>query len=158
MPGLLMDDLNFYNGNVLTAHEDMFNGDPASDVVNMANYGSCMFVVVKSAGATGTATITCEACDDVTPTNSSAVAFTYKECTSGNTWGSTTEASSSGFTTTAGANQCYVCEVQADGLYSTYGFVRWVCTEVVNNPCDGAMVTVLGSPRYAQDVQVDATS
>ncbi|MAH45860.1 hypothetical protein CMI37_08515 [Candidatus Pacearchaeota archaeon] len=157
----IADMLNFYNccpSSIVAANEDIFNGDPSSDVVSMAKYEACVFVIVKNAGATGTATITVEACDDTTPTTSTAIAFRYKVCTSGNTWGAWAEATSSGFTTTAGANQCYIMQVLAEDLGTSDQFVRLVATEVVDSPCDGAILCVLGSPRYAMDVLPDVTS
>ena len=37
--------------NVLTAHEDIFNGNPATDVVNMKYWNRVVFLIAKSAGA-----------------------------------------------------------------------------------------------------------
>ena len=154
----LIEQLNFYNASLLTAHEDIFNGDPATDVVSMAGYQEMLFVIVKSAGATGTATITVESCDDTTPTTSTAITFRYKATTSGNTEGAVTAAAAAGFATTAGANQCYVISVKADELNGSDGFVRMVMTELVDGACDGGVVTIGGSPRYAAGSLLDMTS
>jgi hypothetical protein len=159
--GKLINDLNVYNcapsGNI-AANEDIFNGDPATDVISLENYNRVMFIISKNAGATGTAVVTVESCDDTTPTTATAIAFKYRACTSGNTWGDVTAAASTGFTTTAGANQCYVIEVCADDLYSTDKFVRMQLTEDTNNPCDGAVICVLGEPRYSVGTPLDCTS
>jgi hypothetical protein len=70
--------------NTLTAHEDIFNGTPTTDIVNMDGWTECLWIIEKSAGGTGTAVITVESCDDVTPTTATAVAFDYQVMTSGN--------------------------------------------------------------------------
>lgn len=153
--GYLMQEFNVYNcapSGIIAANEDIFNGDPATDVINMALYESVMFIIVKNAGATGTATVTIESCDDLVPTTTTAVAFTYKACTTGNTWGATTAAAAAGFTTTAGADQCYLVEITASQLSGTDQYVRMQLTEVVNNPCDGAVLCIMGRPRYTKDV------
>lgn len=155
MSARMIDHMNFYNCANLTAHEDMFNGDPSTDVIVMRKARSIVFGILKSAGATGTATITVESCDDTTPTTTTAVAFHYRACTSGNTWGAVTAATTAGFTTTAGANQMYVIEVSADELSDGDIGVRLVATEVVDNPCDGAIFCVTDNHRYGI---VDVTS
>jgi len=156
---MLMDEINVVNcgsSAFIAANEDIFNGDPATDVISMSRYERCTFVIQKGAGATGTATITVESCDDVTPTTATAVPFRYKVCTSGNTWGATTAATASGFTTTAGADQVYLVEIDAPGLYSTDNYVRLKMTEVVDSPCDGGVIAILSRPRYAQAIMPEA--
>ena len=137
--------------NTLTAHEDIFNGTPTTDIVSMESYTEALFIIEKSAGGTGTAVITVESCDDTSATTATAVAFDYQVMTSGNTWGSRTAATSSGFTTTAGANQCYKMWIRDDELSGTDKYVRMKATESANDPCDGAIVTVLFGSKYPQD-------
>ena len=153
--GSILQSSNAYNCAVLTAHEDMFNGDPSTDVLSMANYREIVFYIVKSAGATGTATITVESCDDVTPTTATAVAFNYRATTTGNTLGAYTAAAAAGFATTAGTNQMYEVSIQADQLNGSDKYVRLVATEVVDSPCDGAIISVGFCPRYAEDQPVE---
>ena len=95
--------------------------------------------------------VTVESCDDTTPTTATAVAFQYAACTSGNTWGSITDATASGFTTTAGANQSYVISIRADGLSGSNKYVRMVNTESANDPVDGGIGVVLCQPKHPQD-------
>ena len=144
-----ISSINFVQ-NALTAHEDIFNGTPTTDIVSLANHDAAVFLITKSAGGTGTAVITVESCDDVTPTTATAVAFYYQENTSGNTWGSRTSATSSGFTTTAGANQQYKVWVHSDGLSGTNKYVRLKATESANDPVDGAIITMLVGEKYPQ--------
>ena len=146
-----LTELNIYHAGVVTANEDIFNGTMTTDIVSLANYGGAVFVIVKGAGGTGTAVITVESCDDTSATTSTAVAFNYAVCTSGNTWGSITAATASGFTTTAGANQSYAIEIRADELSGTDKYVRMVATESANDPCDGAGLVILVDPKYPAD-------
>ena len=160
--GRLIEVLNFYNAcpsSIIAANEDIFNGDPASDVVSMAGYYEMLFVIVKNAGATGTAVVTVESCDDVTPTTSTAIPFQYKATTSvGNTEGALTAAAAGGFTTTAGADQMYVISVLASELQGEDGFVRLQLTEGVDSPCDGAVFCIGGTPRVAGGILRDMTA
>jgi hypothetical protein len=156
----MLEMLNGYNcfpSTIMAANEDIFNGSPASDVVSMKEYREIIFIITKSDGAVGTATLTVESCDTVVPGTATAVAFQYKVCTSGNTWGATTAATAAGFTTTAGINQMYMISIRADQLSGTDKFVRLQITEVDSTACDGAAICI-GIPRYAQDIMPDMTS
>ena len=141
--------------NPLTAHEDIFDGSPASDIANLELWHRVTFLVVMSAGATGRAKLTVESCDDVTPSNATEINFFYREQTTIDTWladwvEQTTPAT--GFTTTAGANTVVEVTVTSDMLSGTDKFVRLQATEVVDSPCDGAIITILSEPRYGQAV------
>jgi len=144
--------VNCGNSSFIAANEDIFNGNPATDVVNLSQWEEITFIIQKGAGATGTATITVESCDDTTPTTSTAVAFRYRLCTSGDTFGAWTAVASTGFTTTAGANQVYEVNIRASELSTTDKYVRMQCTEVANSPCDGGICAILTGPRYAEDI------
>ena len=143
-------DFNAYT-HPATAHEDLFNGNLTTDIISLANYGGAIFILAKGPGATGTATITVESCDDTSGTTTTAVAFNYAVCTSGNTWGNITAATSSGFVTTAGANQAYAIEIRDDQLSGTDKYVRAVFTETANDPVDGAVISIGMGPKYAAD-------
>jgi hypothetical protein len=143
-------DINPYT-HPATAHEDLFNGNLTTDIISLANYGSAIFVLTKGPGATGTAVITVESCDDTSATTTTAVAYTYAVCTSGNTWGNLTAATSSGFTTTAGANQCYMIEIRDDQLSGTDKYVRAVFTESANDPVDGSVISIGMNAKFPQD-------
>ena len=144
-----ISSINFVQ-NTITAHEDLFNGTPTSDIVSLANADAAVFLITKSAGGTGTAVVTVESCDATTPTTATAVAFYYQENTSGNTWGARQTATSSGFTTTAGANQQYKMWVHDWGLSGTNKYVRLKATESANDPVDGAIITMLWGEKYPQ--------
>ena len=155
-----MDQLHFVNAfssGFAADYEDFFTGDPASDVVSLKNYQNCLFLVHKGAGAAGTVTFTVEACDDVTPNNTTAQAFDYKTCTSGDTFSAPAAATAAaGFISTAGADQMYAIEVDADALPAGYPMVRLQCTEVDSTAVDGGGIAILGYPRYAADIMPTA--
>ncbi len=132
---------------------DAFSGTVYSDVINMKNYGHIQFVIYKGVGATGTSTITVEACDDVTPSNVSAVPFRYQTITSGDTEGTPTAAATTGFTTTAGSSQLYKIEVDSDALgASGYGYCRLKAVEVVDSPVLGGILAILTEGKYKDAV------
>lgn len=136
---------------------DAFSATVSSDVVNMKSHGHVTFIVYKGVGTTGVSTVTVEACSDVTPSATSAVAFRYRAITTGDTPGTLTDATSSGFSTTAGSSQMYVIEVDNKVLCdSGYGFIRLKMVETVDSPVVGAIFIVLSQPRYGQNIQATA--
>lgn len=139
--------------NALLPVADAFAGTKYTDVINMKDFNHVQFVIQKGAGATGTSTITVEACDNVTPSNVSAVPFKYQVCTTGDTFGVLTAAEATGFATTAGADQLYKIEVDADALAASgYGYIRLKAVEVENDPVLGGVIAILTEPRYGQEV------
>lgn len=128
-----------------------------TDIFNAANHKQTTFLIVKGIGTTGTSTITVEACDDTSASNTSAVPFRYRACTTLDTWGALTDATTSGFTTTAGSNQLYEVVVDNDVLAASgYKYLRLKMVEVVNSPVLGAVLVHLGLPRYPQATQSSA--
>lgn len=153
--GRLMDELHpvhIATSGFIADYSDYTTGNPATDVVSLANYDSVLFLILKSSGATGTATITVESCDNVTPDTATAIAFTYWTCTTPDTWGEATAATSSGFTTTASADDMYAIEINSSQLSGTDQFVRLQFTEVDSTACDGAVLCILGNPRIAKGI------
>lgn len=162
---LLMDKLHFVS--LATAYLDSWDDftDGATsgkivytDVFNLAKYRKALFVLQKAGGATGTVTITVESCDNTTPTTPTAVAFKYKASTTLDTFGATTACASTGLATTAGADQCYLIEVDASDLDDTDKYVRLKCTELVNAAFEGTVLTILGDARIDEDVHDTAIS
>jgi len=135
---------------------DAFDGTVYSDIINMKNHEEITFVIYKGVGTTGTSTITVEACDDVSASNSAAIAFDYQAITSGDTHGAMTAATTAGFTTTAGSSQLYLIRVKAQALSNNYGYVRLKAVEVANDPVLGGILAILSGPRYDQAVQATA--
>ncbi len=132
---------------------DAFAGTVYSDIINMANYGHIQFIIYKGVGATGTSTVTVEACDDVSGSHVSAIPFRYQVISTGDTEGTPTAVAATGFTTTAGSSQLYKIEVDADALASSgYGYVRLKAVEVVDSPVLGGILAILTEGRYKDAV------
>lgn len=155
MPTPLSQHVHFVKG--LDPVADAFAGTVGSEVVNMKAYSKATFVIHKGVGTTGTSTITMEACDDVTPSSTTAIPFRYKAITSGDTEGAFTAATTAGFATTAGSSQMYVIEVNAEELGDTgYGYLRMKAVEVANDPVLAGVLIMLHGSRYAQDIPATA--
>jgi hypothetical protein len=143
----LLNNLHFIKG--LDPVADAFAGTVTSDVVDLSNHESAIFLIYKGAGATGTSTITVEACDDVTPTNATAIPFYSKSITSTDIQGAMTARAAAGFDTTAGASQLYAIQVDASQLAALgRSFVRLKAVEVVDSPVLGGIAIALAGPRY----------
>lgn len=157
MSKVLSQSAHFVKG--LDPVADAFSGTVYSDVVDVREAHAIHFLVYKGVGALGTSTITVQACDDTTPSNRTAVAFAYRVCTSGDTWGALTWATTSGFATTAGSSQMYMIEVDADMLASSgYKYCQLKMVEVVDDPVVGCIVPILWplrSPRAITSSQID---
>lgn len=145
----------------LAPDADRYDSDPATDVYNMKDYDEITFIVVEGAGGTGTATITVEECDDVTPTNSTAIAFDYKTATTANTtatWSGWTAATTAGVTPAAAAQKMTAVRVRASSLSAGYPYVRLVLTEDTDGAVDAAVVAILSDCRNKKDVLPDPTT
>jgi pyrroloquinoline quinone (PQQ) biosynthesis protein C len=135
------------------AGEDMFNGNIVSDVVDMKDWGACLFIVKKLAGAVGTATATIKACDDIVPTTrSSALTFYYRKMTTADTWAADW-ATSASLSIAAGADEIWEILVTADQVQATaatYHYIELTLTEVDSTAVDGTVFCMLIDPRYAK--------
>ena len=141
---------NVHYVNALPPVADAFAGATAtSDVINVRGESGIEFLVYRGVGTTGTSTITVLACDDVTPSNTTAVAFWYKEITSdpGDTeW---TLATSAGFLTTAGSNAMFRIWVPADLIGAAgYGYARINAAEGTDAAVLGGILAILHEPKF----------
>lgn len=151
----LSDYTHFVKG--LDPVADAFSATVYSDVVTLKNHSHVTFLIYKGVGATGTSTITVEACDDFVPTTVSAVAFRYRAITSNDVAGALTEATTAGFATTAGSSQLYLIEVDAEALGATgYPNVRLKAVEVVDSPVLGGIAIILSESKYKQAIEPTA--
>lgn len=136
---------------------DAFAATVYSDIVSMKRHDVAQFIIFKGVGATGTSTITVEACSDVSATATSAIAFKYQAITSGDTAGALTDVANTGFTTTAGSSQLYVIYVDASDLATSgYEYVRLKAVESVDSPVLGGILINLTEPKVNQAVQTSA--
>lgn len=148
-----IDDLHFVHvgasAYLTGTYNDYANGNPSTDIVSMENHNDAYFLIIKGAGAVGTATVTVGSCDTVVPGTATAIAYEYKACTSADTWGAWTAAETTGFTTAASADCLYLIHVKGSDLSGTNKFVRMTLTEVDGTAQNGAVVAILANPRYA---------
>ena len=141
--------LHFIKG--LDPVADAFSGTVYSDVINVVGEGA-LFIIYKGVGTTGTSTITVNAADDAAASNETAVPFMYRACTTGETWGDWTRATTTGFVTTAGSSQVYQVYVQAAELASEgYGYCRLKAVESVDAAVLGGILCAIVNPRDAEN-------
>lgn len=146
----------------LAPSADLYNGDPATDVINMEGYQQCTFILHQngsSPSSNGNATVTVEACTSAAGSSATAIAFKYTKLTSGVSDASTalTDATASGFNTTAAQNTTYLIQVLASDLTDNKPYVRLVLTEVTDAAVIGSVMAVLtGGPKRAPDNQATA--
>jgi hypothetical protein len=147
IPYELLNNLHHIKG--LDPVADAFSGTVTSDVVDLANHQSALFLVYKGVGTTGTSTITVEACSDFSATAVTAIPFYSKSITSNDVQGDLTARAAAGFTTTAGSSQIYEIQVAAEALAATdYHLVRLKAVEVVDSPVVGCIAITLAGPRF----------
>ena len=126
---------------------DGLSGTQYTDIVNIAKYRKVLFVVQKGAGAVGTATITVESCDTVIPGTATAIPFHYKTSTTLDVYSGWTKVANTGFTTTAGADQCYLIEVNAEEIIEDDSYVRVKTVEVAATAVDCMILAIFGGAR-----------
>ena len=134
---------------------DAFAGTVYSDIINFSLFHSICFIIHKGVGATGTSTITVEACDDVSGSNVTAVPFWVQKYTGSDDLpgAAPLAVAAAGFATTAGSSQMYVIMVDNQVLAATgYKFVRLKAVEVANDPVLGGILAIGMSPRYKDDI------
>lgn len=137
---------------VLEPDADRYNADPATDVVSFSKFRTWTFIIMEGAGGTGTTTVTLEECDDVVPTTTNAIAFTYQVASTHGVWGAPTAATAAGYATVAGANKSIAITVDADELADGSPYARLQTTELVDGAVDASIVAIGSNPRYAQAV------
>lgn len=134
---------------------DAFAGTITSDVIKVDGDG-IEFLIYRGVGATGTSTITALAADDVTPTNTTAIVFWYKEITSDpgdETW---TLATTAGFATTLGSNAMFRIWIPADLVGAEgYGYAQLKAVEVTDSPVlGGILARIVNTRKQPQSVTV----
>ena len=135
---------------VLYPVADAFAGTVNTDIVEVQGEG-VLFVLTKGVGTTGTSTLTVDACDDVSASNTHALAYKYRISTTPDTWGAWTEATTSGFTTTAGSNQVYQIWAAAEEFaHIGYAYARLTAVEVANDPVLGGVNAFIIGGRYKE--------
>ena len=153
---IMMETLKFAKG--LDPVADAFSGaNVRSDVYSMRDHGHGLFVIYCGVGATGTSTILVNSCDAASPGTRTAIGFWYREILTGDTDGTITRATSSGFTTTAGSSKIILVEVDAKDLVAGHGFVELEADESVDSPVLGGIMFIGGGAPARYSKQINAT-
>lgn len=160
MTALLMEQGHFEVG--LSPVADFAGADPTyTDVLNMRDHESVLFIVMLGVhtGGTGTVKFTVNACDDVVPTNETAVPFRYRVTVAGSNPGAiTATTASTGVTSAVTDHQIIEIEVLAEDVGATgKSFLRLKHDEVVNDPIVGAVAVWMGNPKFAGASAATAT-
>jgi hypothetical protein len=132
---------------------DAFAATKATDIIALARAHDLTFIVYHNGGTTGTTTLTVLACDDFTPSNTSAIVFQYRKLypavgepyDEAQAWAWATTA---GVVTTAALEEIVEIKVFAADLPAGYPNVKLVATELVDDPVSGAIIAILGEQRY----------
>lgn len=126
-----------------------------TDVFRMSEYNHITFIIHEGVGTTGTATITVLSCDNVTPSNSTAIVFDYSLSTTADTFSDLATATTAGFDTTAGSNHIYVIEIDATQLSSRSGvkdqYVQLIATESADAEVLAGCIAIQSEPRNMSD-------
>ncbi|HMH81784.1 MAG TPA: hypothetical protein VK531_02865, partial [Gemmatimonadales bacterium] len=131
----------------------------ASDVINMKQYEFVRFILFWGVGATGTNTLTIEACDDVVPTNKTAVPFWYRVTTAFGAVGAIAfqPVPATGLLTLAGSNQIIELYTTAEYLAATgFGYVRLKSVPGVASALLGGCLIELISNKYQDGAEASA--
>jgi hypothetical protein len=124
-----------------------------SDVFNMKDHNRIVFIVHWGVGTTGVNKFTVQACDDVTPSNTTAIPFHYRTLTAGAAPGAVTAATAAdGFSNTAGSAQVILIEVTAAAVNATgYQYVRLYADETTDAAVLGCVLALMFEPRFAEN-------
>lgn len=139
-----------------------------SQVINLTNYQSCSIFIIKGAGAVGTGTITVDACDNLTPSNTAKAPFKYRRCIGGgiatDAWGAVTDRTAlQSFVTAAAANDMYEIIVDPADIGNVVvnaargrRFCRLSVVQVDATAVLWSVLVVLSDPKSAQEIPVTA--
>jgi len=163
MPRSLPFERGHFEAGLVPVADFLVNGaGTASDVINMKQYEFVRFVLFWGVGATGTNTLTVEACDDVVPTNKVAVPFWYRQSVAFGTIGGILfqPVPATGLLTTAGSNQIIelytTAEYIAGASPNQYGYVRLKSVPGVASALLGGCLIELFTNKYQDGAEASA--
>lgn len=145
---------------VLPPNADVFDTSQVTKAVALKVYEDAHFLLLTGVGATGTATVTAEACSDAAGTGATAIPFKKSYQAAGadaaDTWVASVDVTAAGYATPAGSKQLHAIDVDGRSLPDGLPFVRLKFTEVVNSPVIGGVVAILTEPTYVQRPMITA--
>lgn len=157
--GLFVENFHIVAG--LSPSTDVYNGNPASDVISLANYERVVFLIHQLRNATstaGTATVKVQQVDNPSASNAVDLPFYWAKKTTGasSVWGSPAlVAAGNTFTTTANEDTIYAVEANSRDLADGKKYVQLKLTESVNAPVLGSVMAILINPRYGYPFNLD---
>ena len=149
----ILDALHFWGG--LPPVADTFAGTVYTDIVEAQGEGVAFLYWMAANGGTANSTLVVQACSTITATATTAVAYQYKACTTFDTWGAWTQATTAGFATSGTSDNMYLLWVPAAEIASTgYKYVRLQLVEGGGaEACVGCVVGFVVNPRYQEQPQ-----
>jgi len=142
-----LENLHFIGG--IAPDSDFASGTVTTDIFECLGEGAMFLVWYGANASSGASTLTVEACDDTTPSNTTAVAFQYRVSTTFDTWGAWTQATSAGITVGGSADSAWQIYVPASELATEgYGYVRAQMVETTAQAADGVVAAFVVNPRY----------
>lgn len=132
---------------------DINGAGASSDVFSLKDYAHAS--IVLTLGVTGAAsTVTLEECDDTTPSNATAIAFTYyAEATAGgDTLAAAAAATTAGFATATTDGIIYVIEVDASQLTDGYPYLQLELSDPTAATLVSAVAILSGGPKMDQSL------
>jgi hypothetical protein len=140
-----LERLHFIGG--IAPNADFASGTVTTDIFKNTGEGAYFLVWYGTNASSGASTATVEACDDVTPSNTTAVAFYYRISTTFDTWGSWTAATTSGITVGGSADSAWQIWVPSDECASEgYEYVRLKLVESTAQAADGVVAAYQLNP------------
>ena len=148
---------------------DAFSGGVSTDIVSLKDYNRVTWLIITGAiedsGISNVVTV--DACDDTTPTNTTAMAFYHRSLewtTSADSWGALTAAAAAGYNLTdnhAVANAVHLVTVTGDMVQSAapgYEYARLTIAETADKTITAAVLVILDEARYPQATPLTAIS
>lgn len=146
--------------NGIVPKADAFATTGVTDYVTVEDYDSIGFLIHtgNATGGTANGAVTVLASASAAGTSTTALPFKYRVCASSttvDTWGALTDATTSGFSMTAGDNYMYWVELKTDDIVATVDgkpFVGLTVTESSNDPIDASVSIFLIGRRQPQAI------
>lgn len=130
-----------------------------TDVIGAKEYEEIQFIIICGAITGDTAVVTVEECDDTTPTNSTAIAFSARESSAVGTdaMGDRTATAAAGYTLAAtDDNKILLVDVDPATLTDGYPYLRCVIDPGASMSAFLIAVIAICKPRYPKATQLSA--
>jgi len=148
----IFDAIHIIGG--LAPNADAFAGTKYTDVFEVNGEGAGFVIWMGTNDDNAYSAVTVNACDNTTPTTESAVAFRYTACTTLDSVGEWTEATTTGFNTSGTSDNIYQVFVPAAEFASVgYKYCRLKMVEADDHPVDGVVLAFVVNPRYQKQPQ-----